>query len=80
MTETDSFRGTGVAMITPFQENGEIDFDRLMTHADRLIDQGIGYLVVLGTTAETPTLSAREKEDVISCIVEACGGRVPVML
>jgi len=45
MTETDSFRGTGVAMITPFQENGEIDFDRLMTHADRLIDQGIRYLV-----------------------------------
>ena len=80
MTETDSFRGTGVAMITPFQENGEIDFDRLMTHADRLIDQGIGYLVVLGTTAETPTLSARDKQDVISCVIEACGGRVPVML
>ena len=80
MTETDSFRGTGVAMITPFQENGEIDFDRLMTHADRLIDQGIGYLVVLGTTAETPTLSARDRQDVISCVIEACGGRVPVML
>ena len=80
MTETDSFRGTGVAMITPFQENGEIDFDRLMTHVDRLIDQGIGYLVVLGTTAETPTLSARDRQDVISCVIEACGGRVPVML
>ncbi|MCK4989234.1 MAG: 4-hydroxy-tetrahydrodipicolinate synthase [Bacteroidales bacterium] len=80
MTETDSFRGTGVAMITPFQENGEIDFDRLMTHTDRLIDQGIRYLVVLGTTAETPTLSARDKQDVISCVIEACGERVPIML
>jgi len=80
MTETDLFRGTGVAMITPFLKDGEIDFDRLIIHADRLIDQGIGYLVVLGTTAETPTLSSREKKDVISCVIETCGGRVPVML
>lgn len=80
MTETNLFRGTGVAMITPFQQDGEIDFDRLMIHADRLIDQGISYLVVLGTTAETPTLTAREKADVIRCIIEACGHRVPVML
>ena len=69
MTETDLFKGAGVAMITPFQKDGEIDFDRLIMHADRLIDQGIGYLVVLGTTAETPTLSSREKKDVISCVI-----------
>ena len=80
MTESEMFRGTGVAMITPFKEDGEIDFDRLMIHADRLIDQGTGYLVVLGTTAETPTLSARDRQDVISCVIEACGGRVPVMM
>jgi 4-hydroxy-tetrahydrodipicolinate synthase len=80
MADTDLFRGTGVAMITPFLKDGEIDFDRLIIHADRLIDQGIGYLVVLGTTAETPTLSSREKKDVIRCVIETCGGRVPVML
>ncbi len=80
MTETDQFRGTGVAMITPFKQDGEIDFDRLMIHTDRLIDQGIAYLVVLGTTAETPTLSAKDKQNVISCIIEAGGGRVPLML
>ena len=80
MTETDLFRGTGVAMITPFLKDGKIDFDRLIMHADRLIDQGIGYLVVLGTTAETPTLSSSEKKDVIRCVIETCGGRVPVML
>ncbi len=80
MVETALFRGTGVAMITPFQQGGEIDFDRLMLHTDRLIDQGTGYLVVLGTTAETPTLSADEKEDVIRCVKEAAGGRVPIML
>ena len=80
MTATDLFRGTGVAMVTPFQQDGEIDFDRLMIHANSLIDQGIGYLVVLGTTAETPVLSSAEKKDVIRCVTEACGGRVPIML
>lgn len=80
MAGTDLFRGTGVAMITPFQQNGEVDYDRLIIHADRLIEQGCGYLVVLGTTAETPCLSSREKADVVSCVIEASGGRVPVML
>ena len=77
---TNLFRGAGVAMITPFQQDGEIDYDRLMMHANRLIEQGCGYLVVLGTTAETPCLSAKEKTDVVSCVIEACGERVPVML
>ena len=67
-------------MVTPFRQDGEIDFDRLIIHANNLIEQGIGYLVVLGTTAETPVLSASEKEDVIQCVTEACGGRVPIML
>jgi 4-hydroxy-tetrahydrodipicolinate synthase len=79
MAVSDQFRGTGVAMITPFHKDGEIDFDRLTLHADRLINQGIGYLVVLGTTAETPTLSGKEKEDVVRCVLDACGNRVPVM-
>lgn len=80
MAETSPFKGTGVAMITPFLHDGEIDFDRLMIHADRLIEQGCGYLVMLGTTAETPCLSAKDKEDVVTCVIDACGGRVPVML
>jgi 4-hydroxy-tetrahydrodipicolinate synthase len=80
MTGTDLFRGTGVAMVTPFRQDGEIDFDRLIIHANSLIEQGIRYLVVLGTTAETPVLSNSEKEDVIQCVIEACGGRVPIML
>jgi 4-hydroxy-tetrahydrodipicolinate synthase len=80
MTHTNLFRGTGVAMITPFQQDGEIDFDCLMIHADRLIDQGTEYLVILGTTAETPALSESEKKDVISCVIDACGGRVHLML
>jgi len=79
MAVSNLFRGTGVAMITPFQKNGEIDFDRLTLHTDRLINHGIGYLVVLGTTAETPTLSIKEKEEVLNCVIKACGNRIPVM-
>ena len=80
MTEKDLFRGTGVAMVTPFLRDGEIDYDRLGTHTEHLIDQGTNYLVVLGTTAETPTLSSEDKDNVIRCVTDACGGRVPVML
>lgn len=67
-------------MITPFNQAGEIDFDRLEVHTERLINNGVNYLVVLGTTAETPTLSSGEKSDVIGCVVNACGGRVPVVV
>jgi 4-hydroxy-tetrahydrodipicolinate synthase len=80
MAVKDLFTGTGVAMITPFLKNGEVDYDRLVIHTNRLIEKGTSYLVVLGTTAETPVLSAQEKHDVISCVVDACGKRVPLML
>lgn len=69
-----------MAMITPFKKDGEVDFDRLMIHANSLIEKGINYLVILGTTAETPTLSSGEKKDVLRCVIEASGGRVPLML
>lgn len=66
-------------MVTPFNKSGEIDFNKLILHTDRLINNGMNYLVVLGTTAETPTLSREEKSDVIRCVVDAGGGRVPIM-
>lgn len=66
-------------MVTPFMQNGDIDFDNLSLLTDRLIHKGINNLVVLGTTAETPTLSPDEKSDVIQCVVEACGKRIPVL-
>ena len=80
MAVSDQFRGTGVAMITPFQKDGEIDFQHLAQHTDRLIHRGIGHLVVLGTTAETPTLSGKEKAEVLACVMDACGSRVPILV
>jgi len=74
------FRGTGVAMITPFKADGEIDFGSLEAHTDRLIEKGINYLVALGTTAETPTLSKEERAEVVRCISSKIAGRVPLVI
>ncbi len=80
MKEHQPYTGTGVAMVTPFNKEGEVDFDALVRLTDKLINNGISYLVVLGTTAETPTLSSGEKQDIVRCVVDAGGGRVPVVV
>ena len=80
MTMAYQFRGTGVAMVTPFKKDGEVDHDRLVDHTERLISNGVNYLVVLGTTAETPTLSAEEKNEVIRLVTGTNGGRIPVLV
>ena len=73
-------RGLGVAVVTPFLQNGEIDFDRLIGLVESLITEGVDYIVALGTTAETPTLSCEEKETVARSIVKTVQGRVPVVM
>ena len=57
----EQLRGTGVALITPFRSNFEIDFDALGKVIDFVINGGVEYVVTLGTTGETPTLSKEEK-------------------
>ncbi len=74
------FQGTGVAIITPFTANGAIDFEALGNHVDRLIDNGIDYLVILGTTGEAVTLNPQEQHDVIRFIIERADGRVPAVI
>lgn len=74
-----SFRGTGVALVTPFHEDGSIDYTALSRLIDHVIDNGVNYLVALGTTAETPTLSNTEKKEVLAHIVKHNAGRVPVV-
>jgi 4-hydroxy-tetrahydrodipicolinate synthase len=73
------FRGTGVALVTPFNSDGSVDFNSLEKVVNHVINNGVNYLVVLGTTAETPTLSAEEKKKVLAFIIEKCNGRVPVV-
>lgn len=72
--------GTGVALITPFKDDYSIDFDALTRIVNQQIDGGTNYLVVLGTTGESATLSKEEKTAVIECIKTANNGRLPLVL
>lgn len=74
------FKGLGVALITPFSDNNSIDFDALSRLVEYQLANGTDYLVALGTTAETPTLSKKEKAEVVRCIVNQTKGRVPVVM
>jgi len=73
-------RGSGVAMITPFNKEGEVDYDAVVKVVDHIISGGIDYIVVMGTTAETATLFEEERSKVVSLIVEMTNNRVPLVL
>ena len=75
-----NLRGMGVALITPFNEDETIDFPALARLVEYQIHNGIDYLVVLGTTAETPTLTEEEKARVRSFVIEKVAGRVPIVM
>ncbi len=75
-----SLIGTGVALVTPFKKDFSVDIDALKAIVNFQIDNGIDYLVVLGTTAETATLSKEEKELVIKTVVETNNSRLPLVL
>ncbi|MBP5496061.1 MAG: 4-hydroxy-tetrahydrodipicolinate synthase [Bacteroidales bacterium] len=75
-----AFKGLGVALITPFSEDGKIDFNRLSELVNRVIDNGVDYLLALGTTSEYPTLAPPEKDDILRCILETNAKRLPVMV
>lgn len=75
-----SLIGTGVALITPFKKDLSVDVDALKRIVNFQIEGGIDYLVVLGTTAETATLTNDEKELVIQTVVEANDKRLPLVL
>lgn len=72
--------GTGVALITPFTTNFEVDVEGLKRIVNYQIDNGIDYLVVLGTTGESVTLSEKEKQLVIDTIIEVNARRLPLVL
>lgn len=75
-----SLIGTGVALVTPFKKDFSVDVEALKAIVNCQIDNGIDYLVVLGTTAETATLSKEEKELVINTIIDANKRRLPLVL
>lgn len=78
--DLNQFKGTGVALVTPFTKDKEVDVEALKKLVNYQIDNGIDYIVVLGTTAESATLSIEEKELVKKTIREENNGKLPLML
>ncbi len=70
----------GVALITPFKSDESVDFDALARLVEYQIKNGTDYLVVLGTTAETPTLTEQEKEEVTRFVIQCAAKRIPIVL
>ncbi len=74
------FYGTGVAIITPFNENGSVDHSALSNLVDYNIDNGTNYIVISGTTGESVTITKQEKQDIMDTIIKATNKRVPLVL
>ena len=77
---TEGFTGTGVALVTPFQHDGTVDFVALDRVVNHVINGGVEYIVVLGTTGESVTLNKEEKKRVIESIKKSSAGRVRLVL
>ena len=75
-----SFKGLGVALITPFRESGSVDYNGLQKLVEHQIDNGTDYLVVQGTTGESATLNSVEKKAVLDYIAEINAKRLPIVL
>ena len=72
--------GTGVALVTPFNQDGSVDYNGLENLVNYSIEGGVEYLVLLGTTAESATLTKEEKKEVVATIKRVNNGRVPMVL
>ncbi len=77
--DINKFKGLGVAMVTPFTSTGDIDFDALKKLTQYLINNNVDYLVVQGTTGESPVLSADEKNKVLDTVIEINKGKLPIV-
>ncbi|MDD2636032.1 MAG: 4-hydroxy-tetrahydrodipicolinate synthase [Bacteroidales bacterium] len=74
-----NFTGTGVAMVTPFKEDKSVDYNAFAKLIDFLIDGDVEFLLVMGTTAESATLSFDEKNEILNFAKKQIAGRVPIM-
>ena len=80
MSKNSKFKATGVAIVTPFNKDGSIDYKSLNKLVDFIIKGGVEYVVVLGTTGESVTLSKEEKQSVVTHVIENVNKRVPIVL
>lgn len=76
----NKFKGLGVALVTPFTKEGKVDFVALRRLLDYQLSNGVDFICILGTTAETPTLSAEERQQIKELAVERVNGQVPILM
>lgn len=74
------FRGLGIALITPFTKDGEVDYKALVRLVEYQIQNGADFLCILATTGETPCLSKEEKQKIKDLVVETNHGRLPILM
>jgi len=80
MSDINKFKGTGVAIVTPFHKNGSIDFTSFAKLIEYQVSSGVDYLVVMGTTGEVATLTKDEKNALLHFVIDQVNKRVPVVL
>ena len=80
MSKSSQFKGTGVAIVTPFNKDHSVDYKSLSKLVNYIIKGGVEYVVVLGTTGESVNLTKEEKKLVVKCVVDTVNKRVPVVL
>jgi len=80
MKLSNDIKGTGVAIVTPFHNYGTIDFTSLEKLINHIIEGGADFIVAMGTTSETATLTADEKKAVLDCVLEVVNGKLPIVL
>lgn len=76
----NKFSGVGVALVTPFKQNGDVDDERLQQLVEDVINGGVDYVVALGTTGESPTLSVAERHSIVQLVSKTIAGRVPLIM
>ena len=76
----NKFKGLGIALVTPFKSDGQIDYEALVRLLEYQIKNGVDFLCIMGTTAETPCLSAQEKTELKHFFIERVAGRVPLLM
>ena len=74
------FKGLGIALITPFKEDGSVDYDALIRLVDYQLSNGADFFCILATTGETPTLTKDEKQKIKDLVVDYVQGRVPILM
>ena len=74
------FKGLGIALVTPFKQDGSVDYEALLRLVEYQLDNGADFFCILATTGETPTLTADERQRIKNLVVDKVQARVPILM